>query len=164
MVAPLLWMSQGLAWGGEARQLRMKWEELGSKLLNQKVALLLPDGTHVQGKVLQVEEGGLRLNVTKSSNRNVQRKGKHLISRQSISVLHLTEYRKIGRLLGTTVAIAAAAGIVAASYPDLYEGPTAIIVPAVTAGGMIGVAIGGYYAGKAFDKKVTEIWVEPAKH
>ena len=69
----------------------------------------------------------------------------------------------MGRLLVTAGALAIAGGIVAAKYPDLYEGSVIVIVPAVTAAGMIGVAIGGYYAGKALDKKVTEIRVEPAK-
>ena len=145
---------------GEPQQVRMKWEDLGARLPKHKVALVLPDGTHVQGKVLEVEAGGLRLNVSKTSNRAVQPKGRHLIPRQSVSVLRVTEYRKLGRLLVTTGALAAAAGIVAGNYPDIYEGPALIAVPAVVAGGMTGIAIGGYYAGKAVDKKVTEILVE----
>ena len=32
-----------------------------------------------------------------------------------------------------------------------------VVVPAVTAGGMAGVAVGAYYAGKRLDKRVTEI-------
>jgi hypothetical protein len=72
-------------------------------------------------------------------------------------MLQVTEYRKLARLLVTAGAIAAAAGIVAANHPDLYEGPLVVIVPAVAAAGMVGVAIGGYYAGKRLDKRVIEI-------
>jgi hypothetical protein len=46
---------------------------------------------------------------------------------------------------------------VAANHPALYEGPAIMLVPAVTAAGMAGVAVGGYYAGKRLDKRVTEI-------
>jgi hypothetical protein len=52
---------------------------------------------------------------------------------------------------------AAAAGIAAASYPDLYEGPAVIAVPAVIAAGTAGAAVGGYYAGKRLDKREVEI-------
>jgi hypothetical protein len=71
--------------------------------------------------------------------------------------LQVTEYRKLARLLVTAGAIAAVAGIAAATYPDVYEGPAIIAVPAVAAAGIIGGAVGGYYAGKRLDKRVVEI-------
>ncbi len=152
----------GLARGGApAQQVQLKWEELDARIVKKKVAFVLPDGTAVEGKVIGVEPDGLRLKVSKSSNRNAQPKGKHLVARQAISVLRVTDYRKLGRLLGTMGAIAAAAGIVAAQHIDLYEGPALIIVPAVAAGGTVGAGIGGYYLGKAFDKRVTEIRIVP---
>jgi hypothetical protein len=157
----LLWLGGGCAGAAEPLQLQLKWGELWPRITDKKVALVLPDGTHVEGKVLAVEPEGLRLNVKKSSNRAVQPKGKHLIARQAISLLRVTEYRKIGRLLGTVGAVGVAAGIVAASSIDVYEGPLVIIVPAVVAGGIAGSAVGGYYAGKAFDKRVTEIRIVP---
>ena len=160
-LAVLLWAGCGWAWGGEPRQVQLKWEELGPSITNQKVAFVLPDGTYVEGKVLGVQPDGLNLKVSKTSDRKTQPKGKHLIARQAISVLRVTQYRKMGRLLGTVGAMAIAGGIAAAMYPDLYEGPLIVIVPAVVAGGITGSGIGGYYAGKAFDKKVTEIRILP---
>jgi hypothetical protein len=152
----------GLAWGGApAQQMQLKWDELDARIAKKKVAFVLPDGTLVEGKVIGVEPDGLRLKVTKSSNRKAQPKGKQLVARQAISVLRVTDYRKLGRLLGTTGAIAAAAGIVAAQQIDIYEGPAVIIVPAVVAGGTVGAGVGGYYLGKAFDKRVTEIRIVP---
>jgi hypothetical protein len=150
-------MSRSLLWGGEPRQLQLKWNELGPRVEGRKIALVLPGGTYIEGKVQAVEHDGLRLRVSKTSDHKAQPRGSHLIPRQSVSTLRVTEYRKIGRLLVTIGAIAAAAGIAAASYPDLYEGPLIIIVPAVTAGGIAGAAVGGYYAGKRLDKRVTEI-------
>jgi hypothetical protein len=156
-------MSQSLALGGEPQQLRLKWEELGARLPNKKIAFVLPDGTRVEGKVLSVQADGLQLKVSKSSDKKAQPKGKHLIPRASISVVQVTEYRKIGRLVGTAGAAAIAAGILAANYPDLYEGPAVIAVPVLGAAGSAGAAVAGYYAGKAFDKRVTQIRVEPVK-
>jgi len=153
----LLGMSQSPLWGGEPRQLQLKWNELGPRIEDKKVALVLPGGTYIEGKVQAVQPDGLRLRVSKTSDRKAQPKGKYLIPRQSVSTLRVTEYRKLARLLVTAGALATAAGIVAANHPDLYEGPAVVIVPAVTAVGMAGVAVGGYYAGKRLDKRVTEI-------
>jgi hypothetical protein len=153
----LLGMGQSLLWGGEPRQLQLKWNELGPRIEDKKVALVLPGGTYVEGKVQRVVPDGLWLRVSKSSDRKAQPKGSHLIPRQSVSMLQMTDYRKLARLLVTAGALAAAAGIVAANHPELYEGPAIVIVPAVTAAGMVGVAVGGYYAGKRLDKRVTEI-------
>ena len=157
VLAALLGISQTALWGGEPRQLQLKWNELGPRIEDKKVALVLPGGTCIEGKVQRVVPGGLWLRVSKTSDRQAQPKGSHLIPRQSVSTLRMTEYHKLARLLVTAGALAAAAGIVAANYPDLYEGPAIVIVPAVTAGGMAGVAVAGYYAGKRLDKRVTEI-------
>jgi hypothetical protein len=155
----LLGMSQSLLWSEEPRQLQLKWNELGPRIEDKMVALVLPGGTYVEGKVQAVQPDGLRLRISKTSDRQAQPKGKQLIARQSVSTLRVTEYRKLARVLVTAGALAAAAGIVAASHPDLYEGPAIVIVPAVTAGGMAGVAVAAYYAGKRLDKRVIEIRV-----
>ena len=159
VLVALLGMSQSLVWGREPRQLQLKWSELGPRVEDRKVAVVLPGGTYVEGKVQRVVPDGLWLRVSKTSDHKAQPKGSHLIPRPSVSMLQVTEYRKLARLLVTAGAIAAAAGIVAANHPDLYEGPTVVIVPAVTAAGMVGVAIGGYYAGKRLDKRVVEIHI-----
>ena len=153
----MIGMSQSLLWGGEPRQLQLKWNELGPRIEDKRVALVLPRGTYIEGKVQVVGSDGLWLRISKTSDRKAQPKGMHLIPRQSVSMLQLTEYRKLARLLVTAGAVAVAAGIVAANHPDLYEGPAIVIVPAVTAAGMAGVAVGAYYAGKRLDKQVTEI-------
>jgi hypothetical protein len=159
VLVALLGMSQSLVWGGEPRQLQLQWSELGPRIEDKKVALVLPGGTYVEGKVQRVVPDGLWLRVSKTSDHKAQPKGSHLIPRPSVSMLQMTEYRKLARLLVTAGALAAAAGIVAANHPDLYEGPAVVIVPAVTAAGMAGVAVGGYYAGKRLDKRVTEIHI-----
>jgi hypothetical protein len=157
VVTVFLSLGSGYARAGERQQLRLKWEELDSRILHKKTAFGLPDGTRLEGKVLGVEETGLHLHVTKTSNRREHRKGDQLIARDAISVLRVTEYGKKGRILGTLGVAALAGGIVAAQHIEVYEGPALIIIPAVIALGIGGSAIGGYYAGKAYDKKVTEI-------
>lgn len=161
VVGILLLAGESLLWGGEPRRLQFPWNELGPRITGRKVALVLPDGTHIEGKVRKVEPEALRLKVSKTSDRKVLPKGERLVPRQSVSLLRVTEYRKRGRLLVTTGALAVTAGIVAATYPDLYEGTVVVVVPAVTAAGLVGAGLGGYFAGKRLDKTVTEIQVLP---
>ena len=157
----LLLVAASPLWCGEARQVQLPWNELGPRITGQKVALVLPNGIHIEGKVRNVETDALRLDVKKTSDRELLPKGERLIPRESVSLLRVTRYRKLGRVLVTSGAVAIASGIVAANYPDLYEGAVVAIVPAVTAGGLVGVGLGGYYAGKRLDKTVTEIRVLP---
>ena len=158
-IAALLWISQGVARGGEPGQLQMKWSELDSVIAGRKVALVLPSGTHIQGKVLRVEPEGLRLNIAKTSDRKAQPKGEHLIPRQSVSVLRYTEYRKIGRLVGTLGLPAAVAVGALAATPSYLEGGAIAAAAAARTGCVVGAAIGGYYIGKRVDKNITEIRV-----
>jgi hypothetical protein len=155
----LLALSGRLLPGAEPRQIELSWNELGPRLADHKVTTVLPGGTRIEGKVMQVEPDGLRLKVTKTSDRAVLRKGERLIPRQSVSVLRVTEYRKLGRLLVPTAAVGISAGVVAANYPNIYVGGAVVAFPAVIAGGLTGLAIGGYYAGKRIDRRITEIHV-----
>ena len=153
----LLGMGHSLLWGGEPRQLQLKWNELGPRIEDKKVALVLPGGAYIEGKVQAVQPDGLRLRVSKTSDHKAQPEGSHLIPRPSISMLQVTDYRVFGRLLVTAGAIAAVAGIVAASNPDVSEGPGIVVIPVIAAAGIIGAALGGYHAGKKLDKRVIEI-------
>lgn len=157
-VAALLWMSQGLALGGGPSPLQLRWSELDSVITGRKVAMVLPGGTHIEGKVLRVEPESLWLDISKTSDRVAQPKGERRIPRQSVSVLRYTEYRKIRRLIGTLALPAAvAAGMLAGGARDCYEGPCIILFPAIGIGSAAGGAVGGYYIGKRADRRVTDI-------
>lgn len=134
------------------REITSTWNELGPRVVDRNVSLVLPDGKRVKGKVRAVEPEGLRFQ---------GRRGGRLIPRQSISTLEVTEYGKRGRILVTLGAVGTATAIVLANRPDLYEGLVIIIVPAVIAGGLIGIAIAGYYIGKRIDRRVTVIRIAP---
>jgi len=138
-----------------------KWDELAPLVTGRKIALVLPAGIHIQGRVLAVQPDGLRMKVTRTSDRKILAKGERLIPRQSVSVLRLTEYRKAGRILCTVGSVALAATIIASQEIDLYEGPLVVIVPTVATVGTIGVGVGGYFAGKRIDRREVLIRVAP---
>ena len=154
----LLPVSQVRLWSAP-RQMELSWNELGPRIEGEQVALVLPGGTHIQGKVRYVEPNGLRLWVSKTSDRKILSRGEQLIPRSSVSVLRVTERRVLARPVCAVGAAAAAAAIVLAGTSDFYEGPGVVIRPAVAVGGSIGMGVAGYYVGKRLDRKVTEIRV-----
>jgi hypothetical protein len=60
---------------------KAKWEALKPLVVGQKIALALPDGTKIQGMALAIGPDGLRMKVSKMSNRKVMRKGERKIPR-----------------------------------------------------------------------------------
>ena len=152
-------LSTGIALAGQPGQEQLKWGELQARIAGKKVALVLPDGTRIEGKARQVEADGLRLKISKTSDKKAQPKGVRLIPRESVSVVRVTERRVFGRLLCTIGAIGAAAAIAGAQQIDIYEGVGVIAVPAAVTAGVAGAGIGGYYVGKRLDKRVVDIRV-----
>ena len=157
----LLWA--GAACAGEAGQVQLKWSEAGPRITGKKVALVLPDGTSVQGKVREAGPDGLRLDISKTSDKRAQPKGVHTIPRHSLSVLRVTEYRKWGRIVTTAGVLATAGAFLSFGAHDsgLTEGPLVVILPVVGGLGTAGLGVGGYYFGKALDKRVIEIRIVP---
>ncbi|MCL4401752.1 MAG: hypothetical protein M1436_03675 [Acidobacteria bacterium] len=144
----LLCLGQSMLWGED--RIQLTWGELAPRILERKVALVLPDGKHIKGKVQGVWPDSLRLRVGRRDRS---------IPRESVSVLRLTEYGTRGRWLAVAGTLGAASVVTAAKYPDLYEGPAVAIVPAVVAGGMAGLAAASYFIGKRLDKHTIEIRV-----
>jgi hypothetical protein len=161
LLAVFLTAGAGCLFAGSRDEVQSKWGELSPMLANRKVALTLPAGTEVEGKVVRVEADGLRMRVSKTSDKRTIRKGEQVIPRASVTTVAVTEYRKLGRVVCTLGAMALAGGIVAAQNIDVYEGPAVIIVPAVSAVGIAGSGVAGYFIGKRLDKRVTYIRVAP---
>lgn len=139
---------------GPARQ-QYRWADLGARITGRKIAFVLPDGTQVKGKVLGVEEAGLRMKVNNTSDRQVQPKGEHLILAQSLSVIRVLEGTKRWRIICTIAAPfvgVAVFGRAAGGLPDSSESGGGAL-SAVTMGSLAG----GYLLGRALDKKATEI-------
>jgi hypothetical protein len=136
----------------------LPWAELGPAIAGKKIQLILPGGVEIQGNVLRVEPGALRLDVTRTSNKKAIRKGENSISRPAVSTIRISRYTKRWRLLLTPGLPGALvlAMTVALTHQRLTPDPREVVPigMAVTASS----TIAGYYAGKYLDRREpTEI-------
>lgn len=161
LLAALLWVAHAPHANAETLPLQLKWNELDSHIAGKKIALVLGDGIAIEGKDAAVEADGLRLNITKTGDRKLHPKGSQLIPRQLVTFLRVTEFRHLARIIVPVAAVAVVAAVTASAGSGISEGVGIIAVPVAGAAGGVGAAIGGYYAGKAIDKRVTAIRVIP---
>jgi hypothetical protein len=163
LLAALLWAPCAPHVHAQALPLQLKWSELDSHIAGKKISLVLADGIAVEGKDATVEADGLRLNITKTGDRKIHPKGSQLVARQLVTFLRVTEFRHLARIIVPVAAVAVVAAVTASAGSDISEGAGVIAIPVAGAAGGVGAAFGGYYAGKAIDRRVTAIRVIPGK-
>ena len=158
----LFW--QGTAMAARKVELALPWSQLAPVIDQRRIALVLPGGTHVEGKVIDVTGEALVLNVTKTSDSSAQPKGKTSIARSAVSVIRLNETKGSKRWLWTSVGggAGAASGWLLAEgvYHVSGEGQGIWKEPA-GAGLIMGLAGGGaalgYILGRSSDQVETYI-------
>lgn len=131
---------------------RVTWAEFSGMMTpKHTVRMVLPDGTHVQGKVLRANSEGLEIRIRSTSNPQVHPKGEATIPRESLSVVDVRSPRSKGKLIGTLVPIGVGAGILAAGVGDGGDEVYVYLVAGGTTMGFGGVA--GFFIGRAVDRR-----------
>lgn len=151
-------LAQDALWAVDERRLR--WDELESAIARQRIAMVLPDGTAIEGTVDSVRPDGLVLDVTKTSNPAAQSKGRATIPAQSVSTLSVRKTRSRGRLIGT--AVGAGAGVLLGWLVALLvtaDEKTTTGSKVAFAGVTAGLATAGYFAGRESDRRPTVITI-----
>ena len=105
-----LFLFQNLSMAARKVELTLPWSELEPRIGQRKIALVLPDGVHLAGKVMEITPDGLVLDVTKSSDATRHAKGKTSVARATVSVIQLNETEGSKRALWSSVG--AGAGLV----------------------------------------------------
>ena len=72
----------------------LPWSEIAPLIVDQEIAVVLPDTTYIQGKALAVREDALELDVKKTSDRRLHPKGRTTIPRAAAAVIELREMRQ----------------------------------------------------------------------
>lgn len=132
------------------------WRELGPVLVDRKAVFTLPGGKRVQGEVLAVRDEGIVLHVEKSSSRSFAR-GQALVPRSAVSTVKVIRengpLKLVGGIVGTV------GGGVLVAVIGIATGGTGALPAALLLWPVAGV--GGYYGGKAADRRTRTIQVIP---
>lgn len=137
---------------------QLHWSELGAYINNQKIALVIPNGPRLEGRVLVVEPEALRLEVRKTSDAKAFAKGEASVPRASVTTLELRQMHIRGRVIGTAVGAVPFAAL-AVLVADL-----GLNKPGRAAAGLAAAAslpVAGYFLGRLADRKNTTITVLP---
>ncbi len=148
---------QAGAAAGQGQPRGLFWSELKPLLVDKRVAIPLPGGVRIEGRVLAVRTGELIMDVRKTSNRSVYPKGQHAIPRAAVTSLRVITTEGPMKLLG---GFAGAVGGIMLIFLGVYHESATLALLALLLGIPVG-AWGGYHAGKAADREVTEILLLP---
>ena len=142
-----------------AESSRKSWSELSREVRSAwTVRLVLPNTTVFDGKGARFTEGGVVLQVARSSNPRAHPKGPLTVPRNSVKTLDLRRNRLRGQVLGSVVPLAAGAAIAGAgASKGLFEGGGLMV-----AGVLVSVAaISLFFLGRASDRPWESITIVP---
>ncbi len=144
--------------------LNLTWDELGSVINREMVALTLTDGPRIEGRVRIVRETGIEINIRKTDDDGAYPKGLRSIDRASVSSVQLIEESIRWRWIGAGVGFLGATLIstFAITGPSGTDSDTRNVVAGlVTVGG----GLAGYFMGREKDRRSTNITVvtDPAR-
>ncbi len=153
-----LCFAQTTAWT-QSKPLELKWNELASMIVGHHVEVSLAEHGTVQGEAVSVRQDTLVIDVAKSSGPKPYPAGNGEIPRSDIGLIKLQRTRGAwGRTLGTVIGVVAGlgGGGYAAAHTDSAGAAIGVLVAVTSA-----TAVGGYYAGRSIDRRVTLIRVIP---
>jgi hypothetical protein len=135
--------------------LRVSWLDLPAFTNGKTIALVLPDGSNLQGKVIGAEASQLIFKVSKTSNVQSYPKGNVTIPRASVRSFSMNRsgalWKAVGSVIGLGAGLAVAVPVNAYSHNEGDGAPLAvaliIIVPVVL----------GFLIGRSADKKTVTV-------
>ena len=143
----------------QPKPLELKWTELASMINGHRVEIALTGNATVGGEAVSVRQDTLLLDVARSSDPKRYSTGNAAIRRDDIELIKLQRTRgSWGRTLGTVIGVVGGLGTggYAATRSDSGGAAVAVVVSVTSA-----AAIGGYYAGRSLDQRVTLIRIVP---
>jgi hypothetical protein len=135
------------------RRVEVGWDGLEAALANRKVEIVLPDGTHLTGRILSVAEASLSLAVAKTSDSARYSKGTTAIPREQVRTLRYSEASGPWRAIGTAIgAGSGTAGGALALQRFNNEGASGTGGAVLAGMAAAGTAI-GYFVGSGADRR-----------
>lgn len=149
----LLIAPQRLAAAPAAKQVDLHWSELQGYIVRGCVTVVQKDGTVVKGKAIAAGPDALVLQTSR---------GRAVIPRNDLRALSLTETRGAAwRVLLTLTAVIVTLVTLGYVAAEADPGGDNHGLAAGFLGGVTAAGFGGYYAGRALDRKTTIIRILP---
>ncbi len=123
---------------------RARWSELAGIAGGKNIAIVLPSNAHLRGRVIEVENDRLVLDVIRTSDPASFPKGRAVLPRASVRSFTMTQSRTRWKIIGTAIglgaglAIAAPVNAYAHNEGDGAPGAIAAIIAVPTALGFLG--------------------------
>jgi len=145
--------------GSDRRTFRLEWRDLDRMVRGRNIAVTLPSGIRLKGRVTSVEEDVLMLDVAKTSNKRAYPKGRAVVPRPEVTQFTLARkeghtWSAVGASVGGAIGTGVAAGVV-----QFLEGDGRKALGAALAVG-IPAAI-GFGLGWAADHEYVNVIVVP---
>lgn len=126
------------------KEIRARWSELAGIAVGKSIAVVLPGGAHLRGRVIDVENDKLVLDVTRTSDPATFPKGRGVLPRASVRSFTMTQSRTRWKIIGTAIGLGA--GLAIAAPVNAYAhnegngapGAIAAIIAVPTALGFLG--------------------------
>jgi hypothetical protein len=138
-----------------AGQEQLTWEEFGQVVVERKVSVPLPGNHKVEGEVLAVRPDGMVMDIWKTSDRAAFPRGQGFVPRSSVNTVRVIREKGPMKLVG---GIAGTAGgflaVIAVGFVTNGVGAIPMLLAGWPACG-----VGGYYLGKAADRRTTLITI-----
>ena len=144
-----LFFLPGPALAGPPQQRQITWQGL-SEIIGRKVRIVMPEGSRIEGNVLDVESDALVVDVRNTSNKSLYPKGRFLVPRATLRALEVNHPTYHWRAVGAgLMAIPSFVLVLFAAYVK-DAGPRTGL-----AAGAVALPVIGYLLGRAADRRVT---------
>jgi hypothetical protein len=141
----------------ESKPLELRWTELAPLIGGQRVEVLLNDGLKIKGEVIAVRDDTILLDVASAAKGYP--KGNGTVARGSLMQINLERRRGAwGRSLGTVFGILT--GMTVGGYAAAHTDSAGAAIPTFL-GVSTAIGTGGYYLGRAIDRRITKIRLVP---
>lgn len=143
--------------GGRAKEVRARWSELAGIASGKNIAIVLPSGAHLRGRVTDVENDKLVLDVTRTSDPASFPKGRVALPRTSVRSFTMTESRTRWKIIGTAIGLGA--GLAIAAPVNAYAHNEGDGAPAAIAAIIAVPTALGFLAGWSADRKTVTVTI-----
>lgn len=137
--------------------LSVSWQDLPVFTNRKTIALVLPNGAHLQGKIIGAETGQLIFKVSKTSNVQLYPKGNVTIPRASVRSFSMSRTGALWTVAGTAIGLGA--GLAIAVPVNTYSHNEGDGAPLAVAAIIIVPAVLGFLIGRSAGKKTVTVTI-----